>query len=238
MTNALYKLLVNQQWQVTITHIQSLADGDTADQLFFQCDNGMTAITWACYRSAPLELVQLMITKAKLDPRKRCMLAITANGGWTVLHYAVCYCSDPAVLELLIREHPLALCATYPRDRNPHPLQPRPHHLPPHRHHRCPRLSRLRRPPRPCPPRRAHDPPPLPDPRPPRCRGHPRASPTVPQARRPGRTRRSHGAPRPPPRPRAQFGASSFPSSSARTSRITTPSLQTKAPHSLSSTFE
>jgi len=67
----------------------------------------------ACSWSAPLELVQLMITKARLDTRKRCLLAIVSHIGRTVLHWA---------FELLIREHPLALCAT---DGNtPHRLQP------------------------------------------------------------------------------------------------------------------
>jgi len=66
----------------------------------------------ACSYDAALELYQLMITKAKVDSRKRCLLVITDNEGWTVLHYAACHHSDPAVLELLIREHPLALCAT------------------------------------------------------------------------------------------------------------------------------
>jgi len=63
----------------------------------------------ACHHSAPLELVQLMITKAKLDSRKRCLLAITSHGGWTALHWAACFNRDLAVLELLILEHPLAL---------------------------------------------------------------------------------------------------------------------------------
>ena len=34
--DALYELVANQQWQATITHIQSRADGDAADQIFFQ----------------------------------------------------------------------------------------------------------------------------------------------------------------------------------------------------------
>ena len=73
----------------------------------------------ACYYSAPLELVQLMITKAKLDLRKRCLLAIIDNGGHTVLHWAASYHGYPAVIELLIREHPLALSATDANDYTP-----------------------------------------------------------------------------------------------------------------------
>ena len=53
-----------------------------------------------------------MITTTKLDPRKRCLLDITSEYGGTVLHYTASHHSDPAVLELLIREHQLALCAT------------------------------------------------------------------------------------------------------------------------------
>ena len=67
---------------------------------------------FACAYSAPLALVQLMITTALLDSRKRCLLAITDHSGYTALHYAACDLSDPAVVELLIREHPLALSAT------------------------------------------------------------------------------------------------------------------------------
>ena len=92
------------------THIQSLADSDAADQLFFQNQYGVTVLIYASMKS--LELVQLMITKAKLDSRKRCLLVVTNQWGETALHYAA-YChGNPAVLELLIREHPLALCAT------------------------------------------------------------------------------------------------------------------------------
>ena len=103
-----------------VTHILSLADGDAADQLF--CTGGYsvwTPIMRACVRSAPLVLVQLMITKVKLDPRKRCLLAITCNGGYNVLHYAAGNHGDPAVLELLIRECPLALQTTDGFGRNP-----------------------------------------------------------------------------------------------------------------------
>jgi len=97
---------------VAITHIQSLVDGDAVDQLFFQDQYGWTAFVDASLRSAPLELYQLMITKAKLDSRKRCLLAIINQRGETALRYAAANHSDPAVLELLIREHPLALSAT------------------------------------------------------------------------------------------------------------------------------
>jgi len=81
-----------------ITHIPSLADGEAADQIFFQGQNGNTAIMRACIRSTPLELVQLMITKAKLDLRKRCLLAIISSGtGLTVLHFAAACHSDLAL---------------------------------------------------------------------------------------------------------------------------------------------
>ena len=36
--SALYELVANQQWQMAITHIQSLADGDAADQVLYQHD--------------------------------------------------------------------------------------------------------------------------------------------------------------------------------------------------------
>ena len=66
---------------MAIIHIQSLADGDAADQLFYLNKHGSSAIMRACPNDAPLELVQLMITKAKLDSRKRCLLAITNQWG-------------------------------------------------------------------------------------------------------------------------------------------------------------
>ena len=110
--DALYKLVAyQQQWQVAITHIQSLADGDAVDQLFYkEVYSVWTPIMRACVRSGPLVLVQRMITKAQLDSSKRYLLAITDGGGFTALHFAAYHC-DPAVLELLIREHPLALCS-------------------------------------------------------------------------------------------------------------------------------
>ena len=65
----------------------------------------------ACRYSALLELVQLMITKAKLDSRKRCLLVITCDR-WTTIHCAAGWHSDPVFLEFLIREHSLALQTT------------------------------------------------------------------------------------------------------------------------------
>ena len=117
--SALFDLCDWRQWQVAITHIQSLADDDAVDQLFDQNQHGVTALIRACRFDAPLALVQLMITMAKLDSRKRCLLAITGNGGITALHWAAGGHSDPAVLELLIREHPLALSATSISGRTP-----------------------------------------------------------------------------------------------------------------------
>jgi len=62
--SALYELVVNQQWEVTSIHIHALADQDAVHQLFFQSQGGATAIIWANYSSASLELFQLMIMKA------------------------------------------------------------------------------------------------------------------------------------------------------------------------------
>jgi len=63
-----------------------------------------------------------MITKAKLDSRKRTLFAIAGSGGWTVLQCAAGRHSDPAVLELLSREHPLALQTTDNYGRTPQQL--------------------------------------------------------------------------------------------------------------------
>ena len=60
-----------------------------------------------------------MITKAKLDERKRCLLAISTHEGWTVLHWTALYLRETAVLECLVREHPLALCATTSKGHTP-----------------------------------------------------------------------------------------------------------------------
>ena len=46
-----------------------------------------------------------MIAKTKIDPRKRCMMAITSDSMRMALHTAASKNIDPAVLELLIREH-------------------------------------------------------------------------------------------------------------------------------------
>ena len=75
----------------------------------------LSPIMKAFLYDAPLRLVQLMITTAKLDSRKRLLLVITDRKGYTAVHYAA-HCvtrqSDPAVLELLLHEYPQALCAT------------------------------------------------------------------------------------------------------------------------------
>ena len=117
--SALFVLVASGQWQEAITHIQSLADGDAVDQVFYQDQFGQTAVMLAIAWLAPLELVQPMITKAKLDSRKRCLLAITNMHLWTALHFTAHNHSDPAVFELLIREQPLALCATDDDGRTP-----------------------------------------------------------------------------------------------------------------------
>ena len=89
---------------MAIIHIQSLADGDAADQLFYLNKHGSSAIMRACPNDAPLELVQLMITKAKLDSRKRCLLAIASNYVRnTALHYGyrmLSYGSPPVLRSL------------------------------------------------------------------------------------------------------------------------------------------
>jgi len=78
--------------------------GDAVDQIFYQSGTGWTAIIYACYRSAPLVLVRVMITKVKLDSRKRCLLASTTNyARLTALHYSAMNHNNSAVLELLIR---------------------------------------------------------------------------------------------------------------------------------------
>ena len=48
-------------------HLQGLSDGGAADQLFYEDEYGTTPTVYACYHSAPLRLVQVMITNAKLD---------------------------------------------------------------------------------------------------------------------------------------------------------------------------
>ena len=125
MSGALFGRVVNhQQWQGVkgaYVHLLGLADGDT-DQLFYR-HNGdkvyqYSVLMAACYRRAPLDLVQLMIAKANFDPRKRCLLALVDNHRNTALHIALRY-TDTVVVELLIREHPLALSATNRQRRTP-----------------------------------------------------------------------------------------------------------------------
>jgi len=110
--SSLFELVQQSKWQEATSHLNSLADGDAVDQVFYQNNAGDTAIMIASCTSAPLELVQLIITKAKLDSRKRRLLAITDNTGFIALFDAAYSHSDPAVVELLIREHPLALSST------------------------------------------------------------------------------------------------------------------------------
>ena len=108
-------------------------DGDADDQIFFQDQNGDTATMQACWHEVPLELFQLMITKAKFDPREGRLLAHTTSYGYTSLRCAAYSRSDPAVLELLIREHPLVLSATDSSGRTPLQFAPinRPPRSPP-----------------------------------------------------------------------------------------------------------
>jgi len=78
----LYVLVVRRQWQAAVVHISGLSDS-AVNQLFAAIDSA-TPIMIACYRSASLKLVQLMITKAKLDERKRCMSISVCSD---IMHY-------------------------------------------------------------------------------------------------------------------------------------------------------
>ena len=76
------------EWQAAIHFITSLPDSAAIVLVFYQSTNSsVTPIVLACCYSATLtvELVQLVITKAKLDSRKRCLLAITTSCGRTAL---------------------------------------------------------------------------------------------------------------------------------------------------------
>ena len=67
-------------WQAAVVHINGLPDRAAVDQLFCKI-NRATPLIAACSLSAPLELVQLMITKTKLDERKRYLVC----GPWVHL---------------------------------------------------------------------------------------------------------------------------------------------------------
>ena len=76
---------------------------------------------WASHKSAPLGLVHLMLTKARLDSKKRSLLAMVNQHGLTALHIAIrsnVWLSKPAeielaaVLDLLIHSRPPMLLAT------------------------------------------------------------------------------------------------------------------------------
>jgi len=47
--SALYNLVAYQRWQAAITNIQSIADGDAADQVFYRSQYGDTAVMYACH---------------------------------------------------------------------------------------------------------------------------------------------------------------------------------------------
>ena len=103
-------LIRGNEWQYAIAHLQVLADSDAVDEIFYHGVFG-TTFFYACDDRAPLELVQLMLTTAKLDSRKRNVVSINYRHDYTPFHGAAYSHDDPAVLELLIREYPLALCA-------------------------------------------------------------------------------------------------------------------------------
>jgi len=109
----LLDLTTASQWQTVSDHINGLSAYDVVEQLF-HADNRLRAVQLACLNSAPLELFQLMIAKAKLDTRKRPLLVTSlASSGESaaVITYAASCHGDTAVLELLIREDPLGLIA-------------------------------------------------------------------------------------------------------------------------------
>ena len=108
--DSLYELFWDERWQEATQHIYGLADSDAAKQLACTDGKGFTTLMVACHEQAPFELVQLMIQRRDRDSS---VLAIKSRKTRrTALHLAACNHPDPSVLELLIREHPLALLAT------------------------------------------------------------------------------------------------------------------------------
>jgi len=107
----LYHLIsLNQQHAYNFLSV--LPAAAAVDQVFFQDYSMWTQLVRVCCRAGSLQLAQLMITKAKLDPNQRCLLSIAATGCQrTALHYAARHHTDRAVLKLLIAEYPLALFA-------------------------------------------------------------------------------------------------------------------------------
>ena len=85
--DVLFALLLHQRWPEATDHINELSDADAVDKLFYAV-GGITTTMIACLLSAPLELFQLMITTAKLDPRKRNLQALTDSLRRTALHWA------------------------------------------------------------------------------------------------------------------------------------------------------
>ena len=79
--NVLYSLVEVDQWQSASDNINN--NPLSVDQMFYRSlkYRGWTPVMYACLRLAPLELVQQMITTAKLDPHKRCLLAVTDRTG-------------------------------------------------------------------------------------------------------------------------------------------------------------
>ena len=77
--SVLYNLCVTQQWQAATVHLGcllfyflTLTNDRTVYQLFYKDEYGITAFMIACCATGT---IQLMMTKAKLDYRRRCLLA-------------------------------------------------------------------------------------------------------------------------------------------------------------------
>ena len=103
---------VLMSWDKVLTRIKQFpTQAAVVAELFFQNELGATAFAVAAANSAPVEVLESMINKAKLDVKKRNILGAAYIVLFLPLHYAASHHPDPAAIKLLVIHHPQALLA-------------------------------------------------------------------------------------------------------------------------------
>ena len=153
----LYVLSRRESWDKVLARIKQLPTQAAVTELFSKDELGDTSLACAATNEGPVEVLESMLSLAKLDTKKRNILDIADIGLRLSMHIISTFHHDPAAIKLLVRRYPAALlaksCSGHPPPGLYPPAQHEPRsrgpparaHLRPPRHHAPPlHQARLR----------------------------------------------------------------------------------------------
>ena len=105
----LYLHFKERRWLAALQRLSSLNPSDSFPEVCFVANDyfGGTAFFYACYKRAPLEVIEKMVEVGRNFDKNIC--AIHACNNRFPLHYSLSYGASIEVVKLLVRECPFAL---------------------------------------------------------------------------------------------------------------------------------